>query len=543
MDSIFTKIFKKHDRKSILYISLIILIFDLFFIAINYYSSKETLYSNILQRAENHQKEFNITLKMTYRNMLQMSTFISRDDQLNQIFLKGKKAVEQDDGKAGELKAKQAREQLLNKVKPSWDYMTKEFNIRQLHYQLGPGSLSFLRVHKPNKFGDRMDQLRFIIVDTNKEKKARFGFETGRIYSGLRGVSPIWTIDPKTNKEVYVGAVEVGTSFKQILPIFTNIFNVNTAVLLSKDHINNKMWDEYIEEYFKQNPDINYYLESTTSNETKSILSKISVTDSFTTDNIKLIKKDNRYLSIYYFPLRDYQAQRNKALPPAGFILMWEDVSSLVESFERGFVFNIIFFIIGFILVEIGLIWIFNREAKLSVAEHAASTDALTGLFNRRYYDDVLKIEIERAERFSQPLSLIICDIDYFKYYNDAYGHQEGDECLKIVAKVLKTQVKRNSDIVSRYGGEEFVIILPYTTLEAAVILANNINKALYSLHIPHAKSLVAPYVTVTFGVACTDNIKQNSDLFTIADNNLYHAKQSGRNKVESGNIVDESKG
>ena len=533
MGSIFNNIFRKHDRKSILYISLIILILDLIFIAINYYSSKETLYSNILQRAKTHQKEFNITLQMTYRNMLQMSTFISLDAQLNQLFLKGKMAVEAEGGTTGEEQAKQARQQLLNKVKPSWDYMTKEFNIRQLHYQLGPGSLSFLRVHKPNKFGDRMDDLRFTIVDTNAEKKARFGFETGRIYSGLRGVSPIWANHPETNEKVYVGAVEVGTSFKQILPIFTNIFNVNIAVLLSKAHINNKMWSEYIDEYFKLNPDINYYLESTTSEYTKNILSYISITDSFKADNVKLIKKGDQYLSIYYFPLRDYRAQKNEALPPSGFILMWEDVSSLVESFERGFIVNIVFFIIGFILIEIGLIWIFNRESKLSVAEHEASTDGLTGLFNRRYYDDVLKIESERSRRFSQPLSLIICDLDYFKSYNDAYGHQQGDECLKVVAKVLNTQAKRSSDIAVRYGGEEFVIILPNTTLEAAVTIAKNINKAIYSLSIAHKNSRIASCVTITLGVACTDNLEQNCDLFTTADKNLYLAKNSGRNKIQ----------
>ncbi|WP_299666554.1 diguanylate cyclase [uncultured Psychromonas sp.] len=462
-----------------------------------------------------------------------MSTFISLDAQLNQLFLKGKMAVEAEGGTTGEEQAKQARQQLLNKVKPSWDYMTKEFNIRQLHYQLGPGSLSFLRVHKPNKFGDRMDDLRFTIVDTNAEKKARFGFETGRIYSGLRGVSPIWANHPETNEKVYVGAVEVGTSFKQILPIFTDIFNVNIAVLLSKAHINNKMWSEYIDEYFKLNPDINYYLESTTSEYTKNILSYISITDSFKADNVKLIKKGDQYLSIYYFPLRDYRAQKNEALPPSGFILMWEDVSSLVESFERGFIVNIVFFIIGFILIEIGLIWIFNRESKLSVAEHEASTDGLTGLFNRRYYDDVLKIESERSRRFSQPLSLIICDLDYFKSYNDAYGHQQGDECLKVVAKVLNTQAKRSSDIAVRYGGEEFVIILPNTTLEAAVTIAKNINKAIYSLSIAHKNSRIASCVTITLGVACTDNLEQNCDLFTTADKNLYLAKNSGRNKIQ----------
>lgn len=180
---------QKRKNRSVLYISAIILCIDLVFIAFNYYTSQKTLNSTLFQRAQTHQNEFNLTLDMTYRNMLQLSTYISNNDELNQLFLAGKKAVEKDGIKSESVAV--LRQKLLDKVKVPWELTTEKFHVRQLHYQLGPGSLSYLRVHRPSKFGDRMDNIRFMIVDTNEEKTERVGFETGRIYSGLRGVSPI----------------------------------------------------------------------------------------------------------------------------------------------------------------------------------------------------------------------------------------------------------------------------------------------------------------------------------------------------------------
>lgn len=519
-------------KKSLIYISLIIAFIDILFIVINYYSSKEALNQTLLQKAKTHENEFNLMLKMTFRNMLQISTFISLNKELNQLFLQGKKAIEKEQKDKGGPLASQARQALLDKIKPSWDKMTTEFNVRQLHYQLGPGSLSFLRVHKPDKFGDRMDNLRHIIVDINNDKTARSGLETGRVYSGLRGVSPVWAIDPQNNEKVYVGAIEVGTSFEQLLSLFLETFNVETSILLTKSHVENKMWKEFINEYFAKNPDIDYYLESSSSSATKSILSQISINNDLKTSGVKLIKKNSKHYSTYYFPIFDYQGVQQNKVNPAGLVLMWEDVSNLIYSFRKSLFINVIFSIIGFILIEFGLIWIFKREERLSSAEESANLDGLTALFNRRYYDNALKIELNRAKRNSQPLSIIIIDIDYFKVFNDTYGHQSGDQCLKSIAGALKSQIKRSGEFVARYGGEEFVVVLPHTNLVSAVDIANDIKKSIASLKIPHKNSTVAPFVTISQGVASTEYTEGNN-LFETADKNLYKAKESGRNMVE----------
>jgi len=222
-----------NKKRIFIIISIVVFLLDLVFVAINYYSSKQALYTSLYENALEKQSDFKLTLSMVFRNMLQISQNYSQRNDLNQLFLVGKKAVEAEGGGTGGDKADIARKMLLSKVKPGWDDMTQHFRVRQLHYHLGPGSVSYLRVHKPSKYGDRMDNVRYTIVDTNAEKKSRTGFETGRVYSGLRGVSPVWTVDPETNQKVYVGALEVGASFEQILPLISNNYQTNLAVLLT----------------------------------------------------------------------------------------------------------------------------------------------------------------------------------------------------------------------------------------------------------------------------------------------------------------------
>lgn len=526
---------KKNAPKSLLIISLLILLLDIVFVGLNYSSSKKALIQNLSKRARDHRNEFGIMLEMTYTNMMQMAQFISNDQDLNQLFLQGKKAVEAQRD-SGDIRAQEIRHALLKQVKPAWDKLTADFNVRQLHYHLGPGSLSFLRVHTPEKYGDRMDEIRHTIVDTNAEKKARTGFETGRIYGGLRAVTPIWTEDPESGRETFVGSLEVGTSFDLILPMFEDFYSVNTAVILTREHIENRMWPEFVEKYFGDNPDMEYYLESASSADTRRdlirVLKQLGISSEFVARNAGILELDDRYLSAYYFPLRDYEGEKNPALPPAGFVLMWEDVTPMVDDLYASVKYNIIYAIVGFILVEIILIWTFKRELRLVVAEREATRDPLTGLYNRRYFDQTLHCELTTARHTGRGISLLVCDIDQFKAYNDNYGHQQGDMCLQQVAACLKQNLSRNIDWIARYGGEEFAVVLPDTDLNGAVHVAERLIKAVKNLGIVHEYSSVNKVVTLSIGAASSLNADNARKLFELADQNLYRAKQQGRNRV-----------
>jgi len=174
-----------------------------------------------------------------------------------------------------------------------------------------------------------------------------------------------------------------------------------------------------------------------------------------------------------------------------------------------------------------------DKNKKL---EEMSNTDGLTSVANRRHFDSFLSAECKRVSRSGSDLSLIMCDIDYFKIFNDTYGHQTGDECLKSVANVLAGVEKRQSDLIARYGGEEFAIVLPDTDLEMAIQLAEKSRKAIEQLAIPHETEEHGNIVTMSFGVASIikggGNKNCSLKLISIADKALYAAKKNGRNKV-----------
>ena len=157
--------------------------------------------------------------------------------------------------------------------------------------------------------------------------------------------------------------------------------------------------------------------------------------------------------------------------------------------------------------------------------------DGLTGVYNRRYFDQQLTLEWARSVRTGTPLSMIMLDVDFFKRYNDFYGHQAGDDCLSQVSATLKSNLRRPADLVARYGGEEFVCILPETAFDDAMGLAKQLAQQVHALAIAHARSAVAPVVTVSLGVAAREGATNGSagQLLGLADAQLYQAKSSGR--------------
>ncbi|MDD5240829.1 MAG: diguanylate cyclase [Sulfuricella sp.] len=174
------------------------------------------------------------------------------------------------------------------------------------------------------------------------------------------------------------------------------------------------------------------------------------------------------------------------------------------------------------------------REVN-SELEHISQSDWLTGVANRRHLDAYLEKEWRSAARAGRSLSLIMIDIDHFKAYNDHYGHQGGDDCLKVVAGALSSTLGRPDDLLARYGGEEFAVVLPDTPLEGALHIAESLRSGVEAMNIPHAKSSVSKQVTVSLGVAAmVPDVRDAipAVLVAAADKALYQAKAQGRNRV-----------
>ena len=184
---------------------------------------------------------------------------------------------------------------------------------------------------------------------------------------------------------------------------------------------------------------------------------------------------------------------------------------------------------------RVGTLLTLKRQSDL--LRQMARVDALTGLANRRHFDETLNSEWRRCTRSGTPLSLMLIDLDHFKLFNDHYGHQAGDSCLQQVAACLKAGFARSHDLVARYGGEEFVCVMPETSLEGAEAKAQGLEKAVRALRIPHDKSPVAGgIVTISLGVAVAmPNVGEEcATLILCADRSLYMAKDAGRGQVRT---------
>nr|WP_315426280.1 diguanylate cyclase [uncultured Albidiferax sp.] len=171
-----------------------------------------------------------------------------------------------------------------------------------------------------------------------------------------------------------------------------------------------------------------------------------------------------------------------------------------------------------------------SQSERLSLE---AVTDGLTGVYNRKYFDQCLSAELRRHQRSKTVLSLLMLDVDYFKNYNDSYGHPAGDRVLKALVSSVKTQLLRPNDVLARYGGEEFVVILPSVDQAGAVLLAAKVRAAVAALDIAHADSQVASHVTVSVGA--TTSVAGHCDISALVeavDQALYAAKSAGRNTV-----------
>lgn len=188
-------------------------------------------------------------------------------------------------------------------------------------------------------------------------------------------------------------------------------------------------------------------------------------------------------------------------------------------------------------------------KTQLNIVRHnnllrlLADKDGLTEVYNRRYFETQSRIELKRHYRQQHPLTLALLDIDHFKPYNDAYGHLQGDICLREVAQAIQECTRRPGEFVARYGGEEFAVILPNTSIHNAKKYGQWICEQVLSLAVPHAHSGAVPFVTISVGLATVvpTSLTTLENLITTADSALYLAKESGRNQFKVATIEQET--
>jgi len=375
-----------NNKKFFIFLSLAIALIDALFITFNHFYTRHTFQATLQEESQNDYAIYKTVLESTYNGLTMQASIFAADQRIQALFLQGKKALQLEGGGAGGKKTAEIRNKLYQLVAGPWKNATIKFDVRQLHFHLGPGDLSFLRIHKPQKFGDRMDNLRFIIVDTNAERTPRHGFETGRIYSGLRSVVPVFAWDQALQKKVYVGALEVGTSYKKLLETIDHNINIELSVLLNNKHIKETVWDEFITGHYnnKTISGFDCILEASSRPEQESFLEYIA--HNMASENIlkkadglaKIIHYNNHFYAYTFHPFRDYVGTKNPSRKDIGTIFIARSIDEQMAGYKEEQWFNILYGIIAFIIVESLLFLTFFKVTKHLTSQVKIQTEELS---------------------------------------------------------------------------------------------------------------------------------------------------------------------
>lgn len=420
------------------------------------------------------------------------------------------------------------RESLIKLLEKKYKRLQQQ-GVLQYHFTLANNE-SFLRMHKQNKFGDNLSDIRLDFKYVNETKLALSAFTQGRVAHGFRNVFPILDING-----IHLGAMEISFSSDDFQHYLANISKMHTHFLLDKSINNAKLWlrDDTIVKYI-QSPEHDDLMISITKEHDIHQCIK---------DSISLLKPVRKALNqgieneeafslalgtlnthreaVSFLPIKNFNGTKTLA-----WFVSYAKSDLIKETEKITLLIRIISFIVIILLGHLIYKFIIKQRDKVLSFRKKAYIDGLTGIYNRNKFDERVKKELLRSERYKRNLGMVIIDIDYFKRFNDTYGHLIGDEILITLAQKLNSKV-RNTDTFARWGGEEFVILFPETDKKMTEIICEKLRLEIEKIQHPTAGT-----ITASFGVT---NYIQNDTLesmFTRCDEALYEAKENGRNTV-----------
>lgn len=359
-------------------ISVLILAFVFASVAcLGLYLSRQQLHSRLQSEALRLQSAFAVAQSDIEQNMLILAAMVAADPEVQRLFRDGKAAVQAEGGGPGGERARRARQALMDHVAPQWRSMQAQFALRQLHFHLGPGSLSFLRVHTPEKFGDRMDDVRHIIAAVNKDGQPRTGFETGRIYSGVRGVVAVR--DEQAPGRPVIGALEAGTSFDTQLARLDGMLGAGFAILLKQEHVDQNVWQDYLKlNGVPGQGSCKCYLEAASRPEIQEWMRQGDILRPLASRlDSSLLTWQGRDYQLVRYPLYDYLHKVDPGRPHVGAVVIWLDRTQMLAEqaqLENRIVLGAV---LSFAVVTLLLFWGLGITRRRLEARIQAATQAL----------------------------------------------------------------------------------------------------------------------------------------------------------------------
>ena len=345
-------------RRHFLLISLAVLLSYTALFCVNYWNDEKNFREQNAIAQENFETAYQVLYDQMCNNMLHISLVVASQEEVQNLMFQAKTAVEEEGFGRGGAKATQVRDKLYRLLGKGWNELKAVSNIRIFQFHLGPGSTSFLRVHAPEKFGDNMDNVRRTVVATNREHHPVTGFETGRVWSGLRGIAPVFAKNPDTAENVQVGAVETGTSFDDVLEVVRSFSDAEVTVFLTDSHATACMWPDYYEETRTQYENVpGFIVEATTTPDFHKILTAHDLFHLQQDHRIPIKKIGKRTYRIMGIPLRDYMGTLNATLPDVGLVVAWTDITGSAALLSQSRMRALWIGVFAFILTEILLWW------------------------------------------------------------------------------------------------------------------------------------------------------------------------------------------
>lgn len=417
------------------------------------------------------------------------------------------------------------RQELLNHLSPLYEQLSGH-QFRQLHFHL-PDSSSFLRFHRPGKFGDSLVGVRETVVAVNTGLQKVRAFEEGRIFNGFRFVYPLF------NEQEHVGSVEISISSAALINELSRLFGKQYHFILDKGVVDEKVFADELKNYGR------CLLSSQLLHDLEAQESSLAVCSNIPEEvlrnlNMAIAQKFEKDIAtwqpVVYLGNFDGGSYVVGLIPIANF--KGDQVAYLVSFEEENVPFglsgNFLLILTFLTLIFAGVVIFFMHIVRTSKRlEMVSSTDFLTGIWNRGKGYELLQAEHDRALRYHRPYALIMLDIDRFKEVNDHYGHPVGDYVLRQVVKLIEDSCRR-TDSFCRWGGEEFLLLLPETSLANAQLLADKIRQSISATDFKDVGR-----VTASLGVAgFSKDTPQVDEVIQRADQALYLAKENGRNQV-----------
>lgn len=361
--------------RALLIISSLLLLLIFFGMTAYSLNERQNLFQQQLDRkADSLQQSFELTLHEQENKMILLATMVAADPVVQELFYHGSRMVVIEGGGKGGEEAARLRQSLFERVAPAWQQMQEQHALRQLQFHLPPAR-SYLRVHAPDHFGDDLAPIRPIIVNTNHTRTPQAGFETGRVYSGIRGIVPVW-YTRQDGSLAHTGSLEAGASFDSILTRLAPILDAELALLLNRNHVEHAVWDEFKPEAISS---CDCFIEATTSNQVNQWLQHSSLFDNRDSGtDVQVLSHEDRVYSLTRFPLQDYSGKTGDvARSHAGLVIGWQDITELWRDEQRAQQVLILIVAGAYILTQL-LLLLLLRQLRQMMQKHvnAAAAEA-----------------------------------------------------------------------------------------------------------------------------------------------------------------------